>query len=299
MSGTEGPESKEVQEFVGPVLLAHNFVKNDGRPQVPSVDGWLASEKLDGYRALWTGKRFVSRTGKEYSVPDWLIERMPPLPLDGEFWLGRGNFEQCGMFRRSSWKKVEEEWLDAQYHVFDAPTLQLPFHERLAAAAAKIKGLDFGEVAKYYNVETLEPVHILPHKPVKNLQELQLLMKTLVDQGAEGVMVRDPQSAYEGKRSRTLLKLKPAHDTEAVIVGYEKGKGKYKGMLGAFLCRPLSAVEEEDNSLDFKMSGMTDEVRSTYRESHPIGTVVTYTYTEMTGKGKPRFPRYLRIYKPT
>jgi len=287
------------EEFVGPVLLAHNLRKNDGRLQVPSIDGWLASEKLDGYRALWTGKRFVSRTGKTFSAPDWLIDRMPcDMPLDGEFWLGRGNFERCGMFRRTSWKKVEEDWLNVEYKVFDAPTLDMPFSERLQRAATKLKNLDFSAVAEHYETEKeMHPVSVLAHHPVKNIEELEHLMEKLVAEGAEGVMVRDPDSAYVGKRSRTLLKLKPAHDAEAMIIGYEEGKGKYTGLLGAFICRPLTHVETEDNSIDFKMSGMTDEIRNNYLETHPPQTIVTYGYTEKTVRGKPRFPRYLRKYE--
>ena len=51
--------------------------------------------------------------------------------LDGEFWLGRGKFQQCGMFR----KKIpnEKEWKDAgvMYNVFDLPDSKKPFEERM------------------------------------------------------------------------------------------------------------------------------------------------------------------------
>jgi ATP-dependent DNA ligase len=33
-------------------------------------------------------------------------------------------------------------------------------------------------------------------------------------------MLRNPESQYEGKRSRNLLKVKVFHDDEAEIVGY-------------------------------------------------------------------------------
>ena len=36
-----------------------------------TVEGWLASEKIDGIRALWNGSQFVSRNGVVFNVPDW------------------------------------------------------------------------------------------------------------------------------------------------------------------------------------------------------------------------------------
>ena len=61
----------------------------------------------------------------------------------------------------------------------------------------------------------------------------------LVSEGAEGVMIKHPNSLYEDKRSNYLLKYKPNFDAEAIIMDYSKGKGKYRGMLGGFVCKPL------------------------------------------------------------
>ena len=65
------------------------------------------------------------------------------------------------------------------------------------------------------------------------------------------------------------------------------GTGKYKDKLGAFIC-------ELDNGKRFQMSGMTDSVRENYMSTHPVGTIVTYTYMGLTGDGIPRHPGYLR-----
>lgn len=35
--------------------------------------GWWMSEKLDGCRAYWTGKRLISRTGKDWKAPPWFL----------------------------------------------------------------------------------------------------------------------------------------------------------------------------------------------------------------------------------
>lgn len=78
------------------------------------------------------------------------------------------------------------------------------------------------------------------------------------------VMLRKPKSIYEGKRSKTLLKVKTFYDAEAEVVGYVDGKvssphnvrapvnvtddlyswqGKYKGMTGSLTVRMASGKE--------------------------------------------------------
>ena len=58
-------------------------------------------------------------------------------------------------------------------------------------------------------------------------------MDKILDKNGEGVMLKDPTSEYVGKRSRKLLKVKKFDDAEATIIGFHKGTGKYKGMMGA------------------------------------------------------------------
>ena len=80
---------------------------------------------------------------------------------------------------------------------------------------------------------------------------------------------------------------------------YSKGKGKYSGMLGGFVCKPLinndtfHSIDNDENH-EFTISGMDDEVRSNYKISHPIGTIISYEHSGLTDSGKPRFARYIR-----
>ena len=98
-------------------------------------------------------------------------------------------------------------------------------------------------------------------------------------------MLRKFGSLYEGKRSSTLLKVKTFCDDEAVVVGYEKGKGKYIGKIGALKVR-------NGNGKEFKLgSGLSDMDRDNPPD---IGSRVTYKYQELSNDGIPRFPTYLR-----
>lgn len=54
------------------------------------VEEYLVSEKLDGVRARWDGKRLLSRNGNEFAAPAWFVSDFPERLMDGELWLGRG-----------------------------------------------------------------------------------------------------------------------------------------------------------------------------------------------------------------
>lgn len=79
---------------------------------------WI-SEKLDGVRAFWDGRQLWSRRGKVWNAPAWFLAQLPPdLPLDGELWIGRGQFEYTSGVCRSS---RQDDWERVQYMVFDTP----------------------------------------------------------------------------------------------------------------------------------------------------------------------------------
>src|SRR5438132_7278393 len=71
-----------------PLLLAETW---DG---AQDVQGWWLSEKLDGVRAYWDGKQFLSRLGNRYYAPAWFTAGLPAEALDGELWLARKAFQQ-------------------------------------------------------------------------------------------------------------------------------------------------------------------------------------------------------------
>jgi len=69
--------------------------------------GWWMSEKLDGVRAWWTGREFLSRQGNVYCAPDWFVAGLPSLPLDGELWLDRKTFQRTvSIVRRHDRKRT-------------------------------------------------------------------------------------------------------------------------------------------------------------------------------------------------
>ena len=290
-------------------MLAKEYMKGMSSPKsdqncIPPI-GWIVSEKYDGYRARWMGETnhvFLSRAQKEFSgAPEWYKLAMPEENLDGELWVGRENFQSMGVVR----KKVPnpEEWIPVKYLVYDIPDLDKPFSERLVILRKIVKEnkARWDEVKKTLPEELqIEcPLKMAPQTVIESEEQMEEIYRTIIEKGGEGIMLKDPDSFYENKRSNYLLKYKPSFDEEAIIVDYKLGKGKYTGILGGFICKPLLNMDtyhliDKDEKHEFSISGMDDEVRNEYKETHPIGTIISYEHSGKTDSGKPRFARYMR-----
>jgi DNA ligase-1 len=274
-------------------MLSHTYkdphsgkIKNPVKGFPPAPKGWYASEKFDGYRAIWDGQEFRSRTGNLFATPYWFKEWLPKgVALDGELFLGRECFQQCGLFRR----KVpdDKEWRESNvtYQIFDIPSKDALFEDRMKEIERIVK-----EACAKENSSKLKcPLVATKQTIINNEEEIYKMFDSLVAKGAEGIMLRCPGSPYEAKRTAHLLKVKPFFDAECKIIGYKEGAGKYLGKLGAIQCETL-----KEPKVKFFISGMNDEIRDNYKETHPIGTIVTYTYVGVGDSGVPRHPNYLR-----
>lgn len=62
-------------------------------------------------------------------------------------------------------------------------------------------------------------------------------MTRIIDIKGEGLMLKDPKSMYENKRSGKLLKVKKFDDAEAEVLKHEVGTGRCSGMMGAIKVR--------------------------------------------------------------
>lgn len=237
-------------------------------------DYWV-SEKLDGVRAYWDGRQLKSRQGNIYHAPAWFTKGFPEQPLDGELWIGRGAFEPLvGTVRKQM--PNHDEWRQVSYKVFDLPTSNAPFTERLSI----LKQL-FERLGSPY-IELVEQFILPDH------QALMQRLKQVIAAGGEGLMLHRESSLYQSGRSSDLLKVKPYQDAEAVVVKHLPGKGKYAGMLGSI------EVEIADGKRFRIGSGFSDRER---QNSPAVGSTITYKFHGLTGNGIPRFASFLRIRK--
>lgn len=233
------------------------------------VTGWLMSEKLDGVRAIWTGAELISRNGNRFVAPGWFAEQLPAgVLLDGELHAGRGAFQRVtGIIRKKT--PIDAEWQTVRFLVFDAPSHDAGFEDRISYCHETLAGCRGAEV--------------VPQVSCNGEAHLREYFSVLLAQGAEGVMLRRPGSSYEPRRSESLLKLKPVDSEEAEVIGHQPGEGKHAGRLGALVCRWRGLV--------FNLGvGISDATR----ESPPgLGAHVTFMYQGVTDNGLPRFPVFL------
>lgn len=202
------------------MLLAHTWEEDKQDPT-----GWWMSEKLDGVRCYWNGVTFISRNGKPYFVPPFFVEQLPKtVSLDGELWIDRKKFQQTvSIVRKKAHTKNydAEAWREVKFVLFDAPSITQPFEYRL-------------QYLKYLETSINQP-HIiaLEHFRCRNKTHLLNEAERIDGLGGEGMMIRRPESLYEHTRSKSLQKVKTFKDAEAIVLNYEDGKGKHKGMMGA------------------------------------------------------------------
>lgn len=254
----------ESQKNVPPLLLAHPW------DQSQDLTGYWMSEKLDGIRAFWNGKTFISRLGNEFYAPDWFIEGLPNMILDGELWAGRKKFQRATSIVRR--QDRSDHWKEISYVVFDAPAMDAPFEDRMAALQTH---LGSGQAAY---------ARVLEQERCLGMDHLRTELDRVEKLGGEGLMMRRPGSKYEVGRSSSLLKVKTFHDAEARVIAHQAGTGKHKGRLGSLLV-------ELPNGIQFSVgTGLSDKER---HAPPKIGAMITFRYQELSDTGVPRFPSYV------
>ncbi|KQT37735.1 DNA ligase [Methylophilus sp. Leaf414] len=252
------------------ILLAHIY------QQGLDVREYLVSEKLDGIRAVWDGKQLVSRQGHPIHAPAWFTKQFPAQALDGELWIARGQFELLSATVRQT---VPEDaaWRKVTYYVFELPNAEGSFADR----ARQLEQLARKVSSPY--LKAIKQFH------VQDEQSLKRTLDNVVAKHGEGLMLHRADAPYLTGRNHALLKLKPQLDAEATVIAHVPGKGKYVGKMGALL------VEMPDG-LQFKLgTGFSDAERA---NPPPIGSQVTYTYRDITKKGKPKFASFVRVRPP-
>jgi DNA ligase-1 len=237
------------------------------------LESYWVSEKLDGVRAYWDGEGFISRGGHHYRAPEWFTRNFPEQPLDGELWMGRGQFaELSGAVRRA--EPVDDQWREIRFMVFDLPESGQSFTSRIALMRDALLPPPSPFIA------------MVKQSPAVSHQQLMEVLDRTVAAGGEGLMLRHGDSYYSTGRSSELLKVKRYSDAEAVVVGHLPGKGKYTGQLGALQV-------ELDNGRQLRLgTGFSDTERASPPE---IGAIITYKYYGYTASGLPRFASFLRV----
>lgn len=282
------------------VLLLMDYHK--AKPS--NVQEFVMSEKLDGVRALWNGKQLLTRNGRVIKAPACFTKHFPPFALDGELWIGRGEFEKalalvqkdcthcpCGGDREAlDSSREDSSWGRARYYVFDVPDCTLESSPKAHCTLfERLRVLE-----SYLASAPTMPISLIKHEPIASEKQLFKHLQELSEQGAEGLVLRKVTAPYERTRSPNALKLKTYSDAECKVVAHNAGKGKYAGKLGSLTCEQI-AENGTKRTLRFKIgSGFSDTER---QSPPPLGSIITYKFYGTTKNGFPRFAVFHRIYQ--
>lgn len=290
------------------LMLAKTF-----NPKKHGIGGWFLSEKLDGIRAFWDGglsrgqpknnipwanhegdARYQhiqiatglwTRLGNVLHAPDWWLDKLPKIMLDGELWHGvRGDGQRQILTSIVKPLIPGRDWERVQYYIFDMPAPSAVFQD------GRINNTNFKKIFKgfqewvdkskldyvpggtkrfeatYRQMEDsyggVAVAHVqaqLPFQTSKALGDIQIMLDIVCDQKGEGLMLRKPESYWMPKRVDTLLKVKKLDDAEGIVIGYITGRrtdkgSKLLGLMGALI------LEYQGKRLE--LSGFTDAERA-------------------------------------
>ena len=119
-----------------------------------------------------------------------------------------------------------------------------------------------------------------------------------IEQGYEGIMIKDPDAPYECKRSASWLKQKPFIEVSLEVIEVEEGTGRNAGRLGAFVC---TGIDDGKNICVNVGSGFSDVHRDEFWDNRDsiIGQIVEVRADAITqnqdGTYSLRFPRFLHF----
>lgn len=268
----------------------------------------FASPKLDGIRCLVIGNELLSRKLKP--IPNGhcqsLFANHILAGFDGELIVGEPNASDA-YNKTTSGVMSQDGEPDVYYYVFDLMEVGWPYIERYAFIKNHVKALP---------KELRERIRVVEQVRINDADELRAYEEKCVNEGYEGIMIRDIHGNYKFGRSTLreglLLKVKRFEDMEATIVGFEErmsnqNEAKRNALgqierstakdgkvatdsLGALVCR-ADGYEQTFNV----GSGFTEEQRQKLWEQRDelIGKLAKIKYQPAGEKDAPRFPVFI------
>jgi DNA ligase-1 len=288
-------------------MLAH-----DGANHEKKITGKkLLEPKLDGVRVI-TIINMENRTVSQYSRNGKLLENFGHITaaleaniddfersmvLDGEMVSSSFQALMKQVHRKSD---VQSE--DARLMLFDIVPLR-EFQKGKSVMGQKRRSNLLRSMKPFFDKTGV--IDIIPQLEVdldSGVGEMQFKQynKDAIENGFEGIMIKDLESLYECKRSVSWLKQKPFIEVSLTVTALEEGTGKNEGRLGALIC------EGEDDGKKIRVnvgSGLTDELRDEIWASKDavVGQIVEIRADAATRNQDSedifslRFPRFLRF----
>ena len=299
-----------------PIFGCQLATNSEGRPEMKGTK--RLEPKLDGVRVLMVvtisdglsvtsysrnGKVFENFTHIEEQIKDNLTRLtaasvntlLDGFVLDGEV---IGNTFQELM--RQARRKTDVQAEDSVFNIFDI--IPIDDFRRGHWNAQLRKRIDTLEKMRHV-VDDMPNVELLPHIMVDldtaaGKDQLERYAKDMVNQGFEGIMIKDVEAPYECKRNTFWMKWKPTITVDLEVIGVEEGTGRNMGRVGALVCAGVDDGKEIHVNVG---SGFSDTDRDNLwadrnlvigRTCEILCDVITQN---QDGTYSLRFPRFVRF----
>jgi DNA ligase-1 len=265
--------------------------------------------KLDGLRCIAVKHNgevsMFTRSGTPIDTLPRIKAAIEALPadnfvFDGEA-MGEDWNESASVVMSSKTKKDDS---GMRYHVFDyIPFAEwqdqksdVPYSRRLLSLHHTLGN---GLATAVAEGKSGIPFHFVKSKTCDNETELREFYAECLNEGYEGVMLKDTTAPYRWKRSDAILKLKPVATEEGVVVGWHLSPERTKraGLFGGFIVLTPNGVTTKVGG------GYTDALKQKIQDEGPasyVGRIIECEHQPpFTGDGKMRFPVFTRFRDPS
>lgn len=217
----------------------------------------IAQTKMDGMRVNAIVKdgalSFYSRNGKELSLLDNMSEELlmmqqtygKDVVFDGELLVldenGKISDRQTGngtLNRAVKGTITEEQASRVVMIVWDI----IPYDMFLKEKDITEYSMRFAILENLIKRKVGNKVCLIESSTVQSLEQTQEIFQKHLTDGHEGIILKDPRSIWENKRSKSQIKFKAELDCDLRVVGVQEGSGKCEGMMGALMCESADGV---------------------------------------------------------
>lgn len=265
----------------------------------------FANVKMDGMRANAIVKdgivEFRSRNGKEINLLGNLEQDFIKLAggtnlvFDGELLVRKdGNIlsrqEGNGILNKANKGTISDSeaslveitvWDVIPYDKFLTGKYDVPYKDR------------FDDLMTMNEFNPSPKINVVTTIIVPNLEVARSFFNLMLEEGQEGIILKDADSIWENKRSKGQVKFKAELDVDLIVTDWLEGSGKYEGMLGALQCESADGIIKVNVG-----SGFTDDDRKTIDKSI-IGNIISIKYNARIKNTNGEESLFLPVYLET
>lgn len=252
-----------------------------------NISDYLVSEKLDGVRGFWDGKRLYSKNENLYYPPDDFVKNFPPFAIDGELYCDAEFEDIISDVKKSKFQCVK-------LYVFEVPNQKGNLEQRLQV------------LKDYLKIYPNDNIKIIPQLNFKNKDEFFKYFDDITKNGAEGVVLHKKDTDFDTKKGDNIIKFKKYFDDECVIT-----KINYtKNLLKNYECKwdiknaqkALKTKKQKELFNSKKNEQYIIKIGSGFNKDHrenplSIGTKITIKYYKISKNLKPIHAVFIRVRK--